>query len=146
MLKKKKTHEKWPVRPTLHVHVCQVAQSCPTFCGPMGCSPPGSSVHGILQARILEWVAISCSRGSSQPQDQTHISCIGRRVLYYWATWEALFSFPKSLVKGICRYTAPFIQHLGSNSHWMNSFNLMWILNILVAGDKSLYYSRGKWG
>ena len=42
-----------------------VAQSCPTLCHPMDCSPPGSSVHGILQARILEWVAISFSRGSS---------------------------------------------------------------------------------
>ena len=48
-----------------------VAQSCPTLCDPMDCSPPGSSVHGILQARILEWVAISFSRGSSQPRDKT---------------------------------------------------------------------------
>ena len=44
-------------------------QLCPTLCDPMGGSPPGSSVHGILQARILEWVAISFSRGSSQPRD-----------------------------------------------------------------------------
>ena len=43
----------------------EVTQSCPTFCDPMDCSPPGSSVHGIFQARILEWVAISFSRGSS---------------------------------------------------------------------------------
>ena len=48
-----------------------VAQSCPTLCNPVDCSPPGSSVHGILQARILEWVAISFSRGSSQPRDRT---------------------------------------------------------------------------
>ena len=52
----------------------------------MDCSPPGSSAHGILQARILEWVAISSSRGSSRPRDQTCVSCIGRRVLYHWAT------------------------------------------------------------
>ena len=45
------------------------AQSYPTLCNPMDCSPPGSSVHGLLQARILEWVAISFSRGSSQPGD-----------------------------------------------------------------------------
>ena len=45
---------------------------------PMGCSPPGSSVHGIFQARILEWVAISFSRGSSRPRDQIWVSCIGR--------------------------------------------------------------------
>ena len=48
----------------------------------MDCSPPGSSVHGILQARILEWVAIPFSRRSSQPRDQTRVSCIGRWVLY----------------------------------------------------------------
>ena len=59
------------------------------FCNPMDCSPPGSCVHGVLQARILEWVAISSSRGSSWPRDQTHISCIGRMVLYCWATREA---------------------------------------------------------
>ena len=46
-----------------------VAQSCPTLCDPRDCSPPGSSVHGILQARILEWVAIPFSRGPSQPRD-----------------------------------------------------------------------------
>ena len=48
-----------------------VTQSCSTLCDPMDCGPPGSSVHRILQARILEWVAISFSRGSSQPRDQT---------------------------------------------------------------------------
>ena len=47
----------------------EVTQSCPTLCDPMNCNPPGSSVHGILQARVLEWVAISFSRGSSQPRD-----------------------------------------------------------------------------
>ena len=58
----------------------------------MGCSPPGSSVRGILQARILEWVAIPFSRGSSWPRSLTHVSCvccIGRRILYRWANWEA---------------------------------------------------------
>ena len=56
-----------------------VAQSCPTLCDPMDCSPPGSSVHGLLQARILEWLAISSSRGTSLPRDWAHVSCIGRR-------------------------------------------------------------------
>ena len=55
---------------------CLVAKSCPTLCDPMECSPPGSSVHGISQARIWEWVATSCSKGSSQPRGQTWISCI----------------------------------------------------------------------
>ena len=54
----------------------------------MDCSPSDFSVHRILQARILEWVAISSSRESSQPRDQTHVSCIGRQILYHGATWE----------------------------------------------------------
>ena len=66
-------------------------QSCPTPCNPMGCNPPGSSVHGIFQARILKWVAMSISRGSSQPRAQTPIFCIGRQILYHCATWEALW-------------------------------------------------------
>ena len=71
------------------MRVCMRSQSLQTFltlCNPMGHSPPGSSVHGILQARILESVAISSSRGSSQPRDQTHVSCvscIGRWILHH---------------------------------------------------------------
>ena len=53
----------------------EVAQSCLTLCDPMDCSPPGSSVHKIFQARILEWVATSFSRASSQPRDRTLVSC-----------------------------------------------------------------------
>ena len=67
------------------VCVCSVTQSCPALCDPMGCSPPGSSVHRISQARILEWVAISYSRASSRPRDRTRIYYIGKRILYYWA-------------------------------------------------------------
>ena len=59
------------------------------FCDPMDCSPPGSSVHGILQARILEWVAMPFSKGSSWFRDRTHVSCISRWILYHRATWEA---------------------------------------------------------
>ena len=58
-----------------------VIQSCLTLCDPTDCSPPGSSVHGILKARILEWVAIPSSRGSSQPRDRTQVSCIADSVL-----------------------------------------------------------------
>jgi len=53
--------------------VCSLTQLCLTLCDPMDCSPPGSSAHGILQARILEWVAMPSSRGSSQPRDQTRL-------------------------------------------------------------------------
>ena len=66
--------------------VAAASQQCPTLCHPMNNSLPGSSVHGILLARILEWGAISYSRGSSQPRDQTqvsYISCAGRQLLYH---------------------------------------------------------------
>ena len=61
------------------MYMCEyvkVTQSCPTLCDPKDYSPPGSSVHGILQARMLELVAVSFSRGSSQSRDQTQVSCI----------------------------------------------------------------------
>ena len=54
----------------------------------MDCNLPGSSVHGISQARLLEFIVISFSRESSWTWDQTHVSCIGRQILYHWATWE----------------------------------------------------------
>ena len=63
-----------------------------SLCHPMYCSPPGSSVHGILRARILEWVARPSSRGSPPPRDWTYVSCISHiadRFFTYWATWEA---------------------------------------------------------
>ena len=58
------------------LRLCLVAQSCLTLCDPVDCSLPGSSVHGILQARIVEWVDMPSSRGSSQPRDPTCISCV----------------------------------------------------------------------
>ena len=60
-----------------------VARSCPILCEPLDCNPPGTFVHGILQARRLEWVAMPLSRGSSRPRDGTHISCTGRQILYH---------------------------------------------------------------
>ena len=59
-----------------HVHVRTIAQSGPNLCDPMDCGPPGSSVHGILQARIPEWVSISSSRGSSPPRDRISMSLV----------------------------------------------------------------------
>ena len=70
---------------------CLVIQSCPTLCNPMDCSPPGSSVHGILQARILEWVATPSSRGSSQPRDQTQGSHVASGFFTIWAQWKPIF-------------------------------------------------------
>ena len=80
-----------------------VTQLCLTLCDPMDCSMPGSSVHGILQARILEWVAMAFSRGSSQPRGRTcisYISWIVRRVLYHW----------DSLVAQIVKHLPPVLE------------------------------------
>ena len=70
------------------MHEC--ARSCLTLWDPMDRSPPGSSVHGVLQARILEWVAMPSSRGSSWPRGRTWVSCTGGRFFTTWATREAL--------------------------------------------------------
>ena len=71
----------------MHEHVCvKLLQSCLTLWHSIDCNPPGSFVHGILQARMLEWVAMLSSRGSSRPRNQTHVSyiyCIGRQALYH---------------------------------------------------------------
>ena len=78
---------------------CAHTQSCVTFCDPMDCSLPGSSVPSIFQTRILEWVAISFSKGASRPRDWTHVSfvsCISRQIFFLFfffttsAIWEAL--------------------------------------------------------
>ena len=72
-----------------------VVQLCPTLCDLTDCSPPGSSVHGILQARILKWVAIPFSRGSSQPRGWTWISCIAGRFFTIWATKTFLYKWTR---------------------------------------------------
>ena len=68
---------------------CVCTQSCPTLCSLMDFTPPGSSVHRISQARILEWVAICSSKGSSWPRDQTSVSCLAGGFISTGATWEA---------------------------------------------------------
>ena len=73
--------------------VAKSLQSCPTLCDPIDGSPPGSSVPGILQARVLEWVAMSSSRGSYWSRDRTHIFCgcyVDRKILYHWTIWEVI--------------------------------------------------------
>ena len=77
------------------VYVCAymlVAQSCLTLCDPMDCSLPGSSVHGILQTRLLQWVFIPFSRGSFRPRDWTWVSYIVGRFFTVWATRETLYT------------------------------------------------------
>ena len=87
-----------------------VAQSCVTLCNPVDCSPPGSSVHGILQARILEWVFIPFSRGSSWPRDQTQVSCIAGDFFTDWAniglTKKFVQVFPWDILANLIFYGA----------------------------------------
>ena len=81
----------------MHMHICMVmlvSQSCPTRCDPMDGSPRGSSVHGTLQARTLEWVATPFSRGSHWSRDWTQVSCTAGRFLTVWATREAPLTHP----------------------------------------------------
>ena len=77
----------------------EVIQSCPTLCDPMDCSLPGSSIHGILQARILEWIVISFSRGSSKPRDWTWVSCIAGRLFTIWTREPSQNHLPKLPLK-----------------------------------------------
>ena len=91
------------------VMLCSAVLSCSVASDsvdPMDCSPPGSSVHGILQARILEWVALSPSRGSSQPRDQTRVSCIAVGFFTSWATRKipSKVSIDDSWVNSMFRY------------------------------------------
>ena len=76
-------------RDVAYTGLSEAARSCPTLCDPMDCSLPGSPVHGIFQARVLEWVAISSSKVSSRPRDRTQVSCIAGRHFTVWATREA---------------------------------------------------------
>ena len=91
-------------RVCIHVHIHTWKSKCYLLshvwlCVLIDCSPPGSSVHGILQARILEWVAFTFSRGSSWPRDQTYVCCIERWVLYHWATSKAPFRILNSYLQ-----------------------------------------------
>ena len=85
-----------------------VTQSCLILCNPMNYYPPGSLVHGNVQARILEWVAIPFFRGSPQPRDQTWISCIAGRFFTIWATRGAYICLTNknqiiySIIQNVC--------------------------------------------
>jgi len=75
-----------PGKSLLNSSVVLVTQSCLNLCDPIDCIPPGSSVHGILQARILAWIAIPFFKGSSWPRDRMWVSCIAGRFFTVWAT------------------------------------------------------------
>ena len=109
----------------------EVAQSCPTLCDPMDCSLPGSSVHGIFQARILEWVAISFSRRPSQPRDWTWVSWTAGRIFTAWAAREALgrkaVTHPDSIFKS--RHHFPNKGRCSQSYGFSSSHVWMWELD-----------------
>ena len=110
---------------------CSVAQ-CPTLCDTMDCSPTGFSVHGISQARILEWVAISFSRGSSWPRDWIQvscISCIGRWILYNRDTWEAPFSSIQSF-SSVQVFATPWTEACQASLSITNPWNFLKLMSI----------------
>ena len=91
-----KTRLAFPPPKSYHESESESAQSCLTLCNPMDCSLLGSSIHGIFQARILEWVAMSFSRGSSRPRDWTWVSHTAGRLFTVWATREGPKSYHNS--------------------------------------------------
>ena len=132
----------------------EVTQSCPTLCDPVDCSPPGFSVHGILQARILEWVAISFSRGSSQPRDQTRVSHIGGRCFNLWATrltQQKLFFYEvKIVLASICCTLAIarfYTEHLNALKNLILTFitdsKSPEIAHLRITCDSGMFAPRG---
>ena len=115
----------------------EVTQSCPTLWDPLDCSPPGSSVYGIFQARILEWVAISFSRGSSRPRNQTWVSRIVGRRFTVWATREvqrAEVGLTEMLSCVLPSYVPYSKAHLSvcTSSHW--DVNAHWVECVTSGG------------
>ena len=104
-----------------------VAQSCPTLGDPMDCSPPGTSVHGTLQARMLQWVAMSSSRGSSRLRDQTQVSRIAGRFFTVWAPREAPI-------------------HSGFLHNTVSAFCVAFAYADLLKSFLMTHYERGLWG
>ena len=100
---------------------CSVAQSCPTLCNPMDCSPPGSSVHGIFQARILEWIAIPFSRRSSWPKGGTWVSGSACRFFTIWAT-RGVYMQPESPGKTTTTQILPQSKHSHHKNKWQLPF------------------------
>ena len=124
----------WQPKMSLKVKVL-VARSCPTLSDPMDYSPSGSSVHGILQARILEWVAVLFSRGSSKPRAQTHESCVAGGFFTSWATRETQW---KKQVIGQYLSINP-IKILQSLYFPIFSEFLQWVVNYFLSGKKDAF-------
>ena len=110
--------------------LCSVAQSqsCLTLCYPMGCSLPGSSVHGIFQTRILGWVAIPFSKVSSQPQDQTWVSCVScidKWILFTTEPAGKPWLRPQLLLLGNTTLWRPMEPSGKNHQHWWGSREML---------------------
>ena len=131
------------------VCVCNELVSHAQVCNPMDYHLPDCSVHGILQARILEWIAFSFSRESFQPRDQIHIFCnfcIGRQILYHWATWNLHYMNYQHALLWLANYRSPHCllsnlraeiissNHLPFPAQWMAQCQCS--MNILVVINK----------
>ena len=108
---------KWLLNLSTYPHyMCvSVTQLCPTLCDPMDCSPPGS-VHGILQARILQWLTVPFSRESSWPRDRTRVTCIADRFFIAWATRDR-----EPLYEGFIKIQYP---GLHSQNFWLSEYEM----------------------
>ena len=117
-----------------------VTQWCLILCDPMDCSSPGSSVRGILQARLLEWVTIPFSMRSSWPRDQTQICCIAGKFFTIWATREALLC--EKCIMWICYWVnfMRIISYLMKSVTWIlySTFMLLRFIYTVVCGSGSL--------
>ena len=136
-----------------------LAQLCPILCNFMGCSPPGSSLaHVIYWVRIPEWVALSFSKGSFWPRDPASVSCIGRRTLYHWATWEACFMYHTN--KENAKMQLGFLLHYGISilrcydnkelwkenlTHFCFSFGYTWYQHTLSESHKFFFFKQNEW-
>ena len=125
---------------------CVLTLSCPTFCNPVDRGP--SSVHGILQARILEWVAVSFSRRSSQPRGRTNVSCIsctGRLILYHWVTWQLhRCIYWSSHQPTYLRYVHFIINYI-LIFYLKKEYYWKWMNNIFFTKKKTLFKSQCQW-
>ena len=111
------------------LYVCSVESDCDT----LDCSPQGSSIHGILQARILEWVAISFSRGSSRPRDRTHVSCVfctGRRVPYHLGIPYVSYSVLVQSLSPVRLFVTPWTAARQASLSFTISWNLLRLMSI----------------
>ena len=123
------THVTLSIYVCVFAHACSFTQLCLTLCCPMDCIWLDSSVHGIFQAIIEEWVATASSRDSSWPRDWTHISYIGRWILYQWANWKALHF---NLVTSLRAITL----NIAILRHWELGLQRMNLREILLSPNK----------